>query len=77
VFLVKGTAGLEPQVVVSNFTVGPKHRKFFTDVAAEVWQMTVQGGFPANTNTWMCKPDWCAYYAVCKGEIDDSDESAF
>lgn len=74
VFLVKGPT---PRIEVSSFTVGPKHRKFFTDVAAEVWQMTVQGGFPANTNTWMCNPLYCSFYAVCKGEIDDSNESAF
>lgn len=71
VFLVRG----QNRVEYSSFKVGPKHRKFFTDVAAEVWQMTLQGGFPANTNTWMCKPEWCAYYQICRGEIDDSEET--
>jgi CRISPR/Cas system-associated exonuclease Cas4 (RecB family) len=67
VFLVKGPT---PRVEYSNFTVGPKQRKFFLEVASEVWRMTVQGGFPANTNTWMCRPDFCSYYQVCRGEID-------
>jgi PD-(D/E)XK nuclease superfamily len=68
VFLVRGP---EPRLEISSFSVGPMHRKFFTDVAAEVWQMTVRGGFPANTNTWMCNPKYCAFYGPCKGEIDD------
>lgn len=73
VFLVKGPT---PRVEYSNFKVGPKHRKFCTDVAADVWQMTVNGGFPANPNTWMCKPDWCFAYAICRGEVeDDTGES--
>lgn len=72
VFLVKGPT---PRVEYSNFKVGPKQRKFFTDVAAEVWRMTVQGGFPANTNTWMCKAEWCSFYAICRGEVEDDDGS--
>jgi len=72
VFLVKGRV---PRIEYSNFKVGPKHRKFFTDVAAEVWVSTVQGGFPANPNTWMCNPKYCSYYAVCRGEVEDDDGS--
>lgn len=71
VFLVKGK---EPKVVVSRFTVGPRHRQFVADVASEVWQMTVQGGFPANTNTWMCSPKYCAFYEVCRGELEPEFE---
>lgn len=70
IFLVKGK---EPKVVVSRFKVGPKHRAFCTSVAAEVWQMTCQGGFPANTNTWMCNPRFCSFYEVCRGEIESNE----
>ena len=68
VFLVRGP---EPKVIKHKYVVGPKQRKFFTDAAAEVWRMTVQGGFPPNTNTWLCKADWCFAYQVCRGEADD------
>lgn len=71
VFLVRGP---EPKIIVHDYLVGPKHRKFFTDVAAEVWKMVVQGGFPANTNTWMCRPEWCFAYQVCRGEAEDEGE---
>ncbi len=73
VFLIRGK---NPQVRIHNYVVGEKHRKFFTDVAAEVWTMTMRGGFVPNTNTWMCNPKWCAYYAVCRGEIDDQGNPA-
>lgn len=68
IFLVRGP---NPQVITHDYVVGPKHRKFFTDVAAEVWKMVERGGFVPNTNTWMCRPEWCFAYQVCKGEIDD------
>lgn len=74
VFLVKGP---EPRVEISRFKVGPKHRKFFTDVAADVWVMTVQGGFPANPNTWMCNPKYCFAYEICRGEIDDAGHDEY
>lgn len=76
VFLVKGQNGLEPRVQYSNFKVGPQRRRFFTDVAASVWEMTVNGGFPANTNTWMCRPDWCTYFQMCRGEAEDESGNA-
>lgn len=71
VFLVRGP---EPKVLVHDYTVGPKHRKFFAEVAAEVWQMVVRGGFVPNTNTWLCRPEWCSFFQVCRGEIDDAGE---
>lgn len=70
VFLVRG----QNRIQYSNFKVGPKHRKFFVEVAAATWEMTVNGGFPANPNTWMCSPEYCPYYGPCRGEAEDESD---
>lgn len=73
IFLVKGP---EPRIEISRFKVGPKHRGFFIEQAAQCWVMTMNGGFVANPNTWMCNPKYCFAYEICRGEIDDAGYDA-
>lgn len=68
VFLVKGNP---PRIEISDFKVGPKHRKFVADVSSDVWVMTQRGGFPPNPNTWMCNPEYCTYFWPCRGDVED------
>lgn len=65
-FLVRAK---EPFFEPCEFVVGPKHREYFLKVAAAVWQMVQASAYVPVTDTWMCKPDWCNYYAGCQGEL--------
>lgn len=73
VFLVRDEKG--PHVERVPFTVGEKHREFFVNVAAKVWEMIHHGIFLPNYESWVCKPGWCPYYAGCVGELQKKEEA--
>lgn len=65
VFLV---AGGTPHVEVEPFVVGPKHREYFSKVAAQVWKGIYYNVYPA-TDSWKCDPRFCQFFGPCKSEI--------
>lgn len=65
IFLVRAT---EPYVERCEFVITAKHREYFVKVAAAVWQMVQADAYIPVTDTWLCKKDWCDYYAGCQGE---------
>jgi len=66
IFLVRGK---RPKVEETRYQVTPKHREWFTSVAAEVWKMVKGGGFVPNTSTWACSEKWCSFWNICQGEL--------
>lgn len=71
IFLVRGT---KPFFEVVQFEIGPQHREYFVQVAAEVWKMVVNGGpfFPM-TEGWWCNPKYCVAYEACQGSVAKKD----
>jgi hypothetical protein len=67
IFLIRGSG--DPSVQRVPFIVGPKHRDYFVKLAAQVWETIHQGIFIANPETWLCKPDFCPFWAGCMGEF--------
>lgn len=73
IFLIRGAG--DPAVQRVPFKIGPKHREYFTKVAAQVWETIYYGIFIANPETWLCKPDFCPYWTGCMGEfVKDKNE---
>jgi CRISPR/Cas system-associated exonuclease Cas4 (RecB family) len=66
IFLVRAE---KPFIKRVAFTVGEKHRAYFANVAAQVWQMMNAGVFLPNVDGWICKPGWCPYWMGCQGEV--------
>lgn len=64
-FLVRAR---EPFFEPCEFLIKQKHRDYFVKVAAAVWQMVQSAAYIPVTDTWLCKKDWCEYYAGCQGE---------
>lgn len=67
IFLIRGAG--DPTVQRVPFKIGPRHREYFVKVAAQVWETIHYGIFIANPETWLCKPDFCPYWAGCMGEF--------
>lgn len=68
IFLVRGEND-DPHAERVSFVMGPKHREYFVKVAAQVWETIHHGIFIANSNTWLCKPEFCPYWSGCMGEL--------
>jgi hypothetical protein len=71
IFLVRGEWA--PRVERVPFTVGLKHRKFFVNLAAKVWESIHHGLFIPNYDTWACSPGFCSYWAGCMGELQKKE----
>lgn len=66
IFLVKADV---PFVERVQFEVGPAHRKYFVEVAAQVWKLIKYGIYLPNTEVWKCNPKFCAFWAGCQGSV--------
>lgn len=67
IFLARG--GGEPFVERVPFVVGPKHREYFVRTAAQIWETIQRQIYICNHGTWLCKPDFCPFWAGCAGEL--------
>ncbi len=67
IFLQRGP---EPRIEVVHLTVEDRHRRWFRDVACEVWNACKADAFVPNTSTWVCKPGWCSFWGICQGELE-------
>lgn len=76
-FMVRGE---NPHVERVPMTVGRKHRQYFVDIAQKVWLSIHHELFLKVTDTWVCKPDRCSFWAGCQGEVskrvDDGPEAS-
>lgn len=73
IFLVRGE---DPHVERVPFTVGAKHREYFVEMAAQIWESIYHGLYLKVTDTWACKPDRCAFWSGCQGEVAKHDDSS-
>lgn len=71
IFLARG--GGEPFVERVPFKIGPKHRDHFVKVAGQVWETISRGIFICNHDTWLCKADFCPFWAGCAGELSKEE----
>lgn len=69
IFLIRGE---KPRIERVPFTITRKHREYFVELAAQVWKMIQQNIFPPVTDTWLCKADFCSFYAGCQGELNEA-----
>lgn len=67
IFLVRGNGN--PRVERVPFTMDPRHRDYFISVAARAWELIHHRIFYPNSETWLCKPDFCPFYQGCQGEL--------
>lgn len=66
IFLIRGD---RPSFEIVQFEIGPEHREYFVDVAAQVWNMIDKGIFLPITDTWLCQPKFCPFYEACQGSV--------
>lgn len=71
IFLVRGK---DPHMEEVPFTLTGKHRDYFVDLAAKVWEMIHYGVYIKNSESWACKPGWCGFYAGCRGDVAKKGE---
>lgn len=58
----------EPKVQVLENTHGPKELFFLFEIIKRVWHSIETENFPINPTGWMCSPNFCDFYANCKGK---------
>jgi CRISPR/Cas system-associated exonuclease Cas4 (RecB family) len=66
IFLVPGA---QPHVEWCDFHVGPAHRKYFVELAAEIWKSIHYGIYPAKNEGWHCSQDFCSFWGPCQGPL--------
>lgn len=65
------TAG-EPMAQVIETQRDPAEIPFLFEFIREVWHGISAGVFVPNPNTWKCSPDYCEYWAMCRGKALDA-----
>lgn len=46
---------------------------FLFEVIREVWQGITAGVFVPNPGVWKCSPEYCEYWAMCRGRASDEE----
>ena len=72
IFLVRGEGA--PHVEYAPTEVGPLHRSWFADLAAQVWKSIYYGVYPARSEGWWCSNKFCSFYGPCQEGIGKPEE---
>lgn len=72
IFLVPGGPGEAPRVEWCQINVGPKHREWFINIAAQVWKSIQHGIYPARNDGWWCNDQFCSFYGPCQEGLKTS-----
>lgn len=67
IFLVREEGN--PHVEYAPTEVGPLHRKWFADLAAQIWKSIYYEVYPARSEGWHCSPKFCPYHGPCQEGI--------
>lgn len=57
----------EPKVQVLENRHTPAELFFLFRVVQEVWRSVERGAFPLNPSSWKCTPQYCDFWAGCRG----------
>jgi len=65
IFLVRDKKKRKPYVSVIKYNILPHHRRWFREVAAEVWKAIQADAYIPNPHGWWCSSGWCSFYDAC------------
>lgn len=71
IFLVRGET---PHIEYAPTEVGPSHRKWFAEIASQVWKSIYYGAYPARSEGWWCDQKFCSFYGPCQEGIEKKPE---